>query len=131
MTRISQLQGPITYTFNVPAEGTAGSADVWSLWVAPFDCVVKSVTLVPDAAVTANGSDYFTLTLKNGSTAVASRAWSATNSVANTKENMTLSGTAANLNVASGDTLVLDRAKTGSTGLASPRFAVVLTVQIR
>lgn len=131
MTRISQLQGPHVLTFSVPAEATAGNADTWSLGVLPFDATVTKVEIVPDAAVTANGTDYFSLALKNGSTSIATRAWSATNSVANTKESMTLSSTAADLNVSAGSVLTLARTKTGSTGLASPRFAVVVTVQIR
>lgn len=129
MTRISQLQGPHVLTFSVPAESTLLADDTWSLGVVPFNATVTKVEVVPDAAITA-GANSFSLTVKNGSTSVASRNWTATDSVANTKESMTLSSTAADLNVSAGDVLTLARVHNAS-GLASPRFAVVVTVQIR
>ena len=113
-----------------PAEGTAGTTDVWSLGILPSNCTVTSVKLIPDAAITANGTNYCTFTLKNGTTAVASRSWAATNSVANTIESMTLDTTLANRDLAAGDQLKLDRAVAG-TGLASPRCALVVTVKVR
>jgi hypothetical protein len=129
VTRMSQLSGPITLTYTVPA-ATITAVPVWSLGMVPFNCVVTGVKLVPDDAVTANASHNFIFTLKNGSTAVASRTWAATNSVALTAEAMTLSATLANRNLSEGDTLSLDRSITGN-GLASGRFSVVVTVQVR
>jgi hypothetical protein len=130
VTRLSQLQGPLTYAFHIPAQATAGTEDVWSVFVAPFDCVVTGATWVPNAAVTADGTNYVTLQVKNGATVVASRAYSATNSVANTKEAMTLAATTTDRNIDSGDTVDVKRAKTG-TGLATPTGVIVLTVQVR
>lgn len=90
----------------------------------PFKGTVSKVTFVPSAAITANGSNFSTITVQNkgtnglaGSTAVASRVWSAVNSVQSVEELLTLSGTAANLEVAAGDVLQFVQTHTG-TGLA-------------
>lgn len=129
MTKVNQLQGPHTYTFAVPSS-LITATDEYSLGVVPDNCTVTSVKLVPDAAITANASHNLIWTLNNGTTAVASRTWAATNSVAATAESMTLSATLANRNLAAGDTLRLVRSITGN-GLASPRMAVVVTVKLR
>ncbi len=129
MTRMSQIQGPISYMFTVPS-ALITAVPVWSLGIVPDNCVVTGVKLIPDDAATANASHNFIFTLKNGATAVASRTWAATNSVALTAEAMTLSATLANRNLTAGDQLTLDRSITGN-GLASGRFSVVVTVQVR
>lgn len=129
MTRLSQIQGPISYTYTVPA-ATILATPTWALGSVPDNCVVTAVKLIPDDAVTANASHNFIFTLKNGSTSVASRTWAATDSVAVTGEAMTLSATLANRNLVAGDTLTLARSVTGN-GLASGRFTVVVTVQVR
>jgi len=130
VTRLSQLQGPHTYVFHVPAQATAATEDVWSVFVAPFDCVVTGATWVPNAAVTANASHNVALQVKNGSTVVASRSYAATNSVANTKEAMTLAAAVADRYLDAGDTVDVKRAATGN-GLATPTGVIVLTVQVR
>lgn len=92
---------------------------------------VVSLQLVPRAAVTANGTNFATVTLQNkgplgsGSTAMASRTWSATNSVAGTKESGTLNGTPANLEFVQGDQLIYVHSSAG-TGLALPATAVIV-----
>ncbi len=136
MTQLSEIAGDFTARVVLEAQGTAGNTDSWVVLLADSNITITSVTIVPRAAITANGTNYFTLTLVNkgaanaGSTAVATRAWSATNSVANTAETMTLSSTAADLNVASGDVLSIDRTVAAS-GLASPRFLVVVKYKLR
>ncbi len=129
MTRLSQMQGPMTYQLSVPS-GTILETALYGLWIAPHNCTITSVKLVPDAAITANASHFLAFTLKNGATSVATRSWAATNSVAATAESMTLSATLANRNLTAGDTITLDRAVTGN-GLASPRMGMVITVQVR
>lgn len=130
MTRISQLQGPHKVPVTFPASASASSTEDVSVWVAPFNCVVTGVELVPDAAVTANATNFATLSVKVGSTVAASRSWAATNSVAYTKENATLSATLANRNLTAGDVVRLARTVDAS-GVATPRMTVVLSVQIR
>lgn len=131
MARLSQLQGPHTYTFVVPAEATAANDDTWSVWIAPFDCTVVGVDLVPDANITANGTNYFTLDVQVGSTSAAQRSWAATNSTALTKESATLNTTTANRNFSKGDVVKLVRTHQGASGLASPRMTLQLSVQVR
>jgi hypothetical protein len=97
-----------------------------------FDGRIIKVEFVPSAAITANGTNFSTLTLQNkgglktGTTAVASRAWSSVNSVAATKEAFALSGTAANLEVKAGDRLDLVQTH-GGTGLAIPTGSLLVT----
>lgn len=80
--------------------------------------LVESAVLTPDAAQTANGTNYATYTLRNETQSldVASRSYAATNSVAGTAETLTPT---AGLNsvVNGGDTLSWAKADSG-TGLA-------------
>jgi hypothetical protein len=100
------------------------------------DARLLKAEIVPRAAVTANGTNFATITVQNkgtlgsGTTAMASRTWSATNSVAGTKELMTLNGTAANLEVKAGDVVQVVHTSAAS-GLALPAIAVLLTFLAR
>ena len=102
----------------------------------PRDGHVVSLQLVPRAAITANATNFATVTLQNkgplgsGSTAMASRAWSATNSVTGTKEAGTLNGTPANLEFKAGDQLIYVHSSAAS-GLALPATAVIVGWQPR
>lgn len=130
MSAESERSDPIFTVVEAPG---VAAADTSTVVVAnmPRDGHVVSLQLVPRAAITANGTNFATATLQNkgpqgsGSTAMASRAWSATNSVAGTKESGTLSGTAANLEFKQGDQLVYVHSSAG-TGLALPATAVVV-----
>jgi len=109
------------------------AADTSTVIVAnmPRDGRVVSLQLVPRAAITANATNFATVTLQNkgplgsGSTAMASRTWSATNSVAGTKEAGTLNGTPANLEFKQGDQLIYVHSS-AAAGLALPATAVVV-----
>lgn len=137
MSSIRELSDGFPIVFELPAQGTAGDTST-TQFTQPVlvDGVVTKVELVPRAAITANGTNFATYTLQNkgalasGTTAVASRAWSATNSVAGTKELATLNATAANREVKAGDTLQLVRS-VGGTGLATPAMSVIVTIQPR
>ncbi|OHV46608.1 hypothetical protein BBK14_01810 [Parafrankia soli] len=118
---LREMSGVHVRTFFVPGQATAGTEDDWTLWVPEFDIQVTAVKWVPNAAVTADGTNYFILQLLNAAAVVASRSYVATNSVALTPETMTLSGTAANLLVDAGDVLAAHKETTGlGTGLAMP-----------
>jgi hypothetical protein len=136
MTTLSEISGDHATRLFVPGQGTAGTVDDWVVMVADQNITVTGVTIVPNAAITANGTNFFDLTLVNkggaagGSTSVATRSWAATNSAAFVAEAMTLSGTAANLNVAAGDVLDLARTVTAS-GLAMPDMLVVVKFKLR
>jgi hypothetical protein len=97
--------------------------------VMPVKGTIVKVTYIPSAAVTANATNFRTLTIRNkgtnglaGTTAVASRSWAATNSVLSTPEPFTLSGTPANLLVQAGDVLDLNQTA-AAAGLIIPAGA--------
>jgi hypothetical protein len=119
-----------TAAFGATADATVTGPNVHA------DGRIVKVEFVPSAAITANGTNFSTLTLQNkgglksGTTAVASRAWSATNSVAATKEAFALSGTPANLEVKAGDRLDLVQTH-GGTGLAIPTGTLLITYLAR
>lgn len=107
-----------------------------SAMVVPYSGTVTRVDYIPSAGITANGTNFQTLNVRNGTssgagtTVVASRAWSATNSSANTAEQATLSGTAANLEVKAGDILHVVSSVSG-TGVALPAATVVVHIRPR
>lgn len=131
----SELAGTRQITAYVPSQATAGTDDNWPVWQALNKCTIVSVTFVPSAAITADGTNFSTYTLTrytagaSGAT-VATRAWSATNSVAETPEAMTLSGTAANLLLAADDTLSVVKTH-GGTGLTIPDGLLVVRYKLR
>lgn len=97
----------------------------------PRDGRLVSLQLVPRAAITFNGTNFATITVQNkgplgsGSTAMASRTWSAVSSVAGTKELGVNNGTPANLEFKQGDILQVVHSTAGS-GLALPAIAVII-----
>lgn len=118
---------------DVPGQTTPATADEFIVFAAPFRGRVVRVVWVPEAAITANGSNYFTLRVRNrgaagsGNTNVASRSYATTNSVAFVAETATLDATASNLAFAAGDVLTVEKVNTG-TGLAMPAGVVILSV---
>lgn len=132
----SEIRGDRILLVAVPGQPTAGTADDFVGFVAPFNMKIIGVKWIPAAAIAANGTNYFTMNLRNrgaagaGATAIATRSYVATNSTANVAEAMTLSGTAADLNVAAGDVITVDKVNTG-TGLAMPDGVVQVTYQAR
>jgi hypothetical protein len=103
--------------------------------VVPIKGTLVQVQFIPSAGITANGTNFTTLTVQNkgtnglsGTTAMASRVWSAGNSTASTPENFTLSGTAANLEVQAGDVLQIVQTH-GGTGLIIPAGSFVFYIR--
>jgi len=134
--QLADLAGDHVLTIPVLGQATAGTADEWSGPPCPFRARITAVEWVPSAAVTADGTNYATLGLRNrgtagaGSVLPATRAYSSVNSVAFVTESMTLSGTSANLDLADGDVLTVQKVNTG-TGLAIPDGIVRVYVQVR
>lgn len=134
--QFSEISGEFIVRYFVPGQATAGTVDDWVLFVCDANITLTACKLTPNAAITANGTNYFDLAVLNkgaaagGSTSMATRSWAATNSVAFVAESMTLSGTAANLNAATGDVLDLARTVTAS-GLAMPDMHVELRYKLR
>lgn len=130
--QLKELAGDWTFLAFTPGQGTAGTEDDWVAIVAPYNLTITGIKWIPNAAITANATNYFDLQILNGATVVASRSYAATNSVALTAEAMTLSATAANLLVAAGDVLVIHKETTaGGSGLAMPDGLVQISATIR
>lgn len=119
---------------DVPGNATAGTPDEFVVFAAPFAGRVVRVQWVPEAAITANGTNFFTLRIRNrgpapgtGNVEVATRSYAATNSVAFVSENATLHATATNLKFAFGDVITVEKVVTAS-GLAMPPGVVIVSV---
>jgi hypothetical protein len=119
---------------NVPAVSTAGNTDDTVLGQAPFDATVTAVQYVPEAAITGAATNHRRFDLVNkgqagsGSTVVATLAMdNGVNATANDERTISLSGTAANLIVAAGDTLQWRSVAVG-TGIADPGGVVRVTL---
>jgi hypothetical protein len=122
---------------NVPPVSTAGATDDTVVGVAPFDCTVTAVEYVPEAAITGAATNHRTFHLVNkgqagsGSTSVATLAFdNGVNATANNERAITLSGTAANLDLAEGDTLQWRSVAVG-TGITDPGGLVRISVARR
>lgn len=136
MPTVTELRGDQYYTAPVPptAAGTAIEVPIVRL---PFNAKITSLVWVPSAAITANGTNYFTLTPRNRGAAGAgaaipatARSYASVNSAALTPEALVLSGTAADLLAVAGDVLTASFTHTGS-GLAIPAGLVQVSLQVR
>lgn len=135
MSSWKELTDGVPYSYELAAQGTAGDTGttVIGSFAAPFDGTIVRVEIVPRAGITANATNFAAYTVQNkgptgaGTTAVASRSWAATNSVAGTKEQATLNVTPANREVKAGDQLQLVRS-VGGTGLATPAVSWIITI---
>ena len=132
--QLKELSGDLVFTASVPptAAGTAIELPVLSL---PFALTITEAKWIPGAAITANGTNFFTLTIRNrqsgaGVVAPATRSYASGNSVATTPENLTLSGTATDLQAAANDVLTAHFTHSGS-GLAIPAGLVQVKVRLR
>lgn len=101
---------------------SATTSDEYPGVIVPEDATIVGVTWTPLANVTANGTNYTTVGVRNrgaaaaGTDIIATRSYIATDSVAFTPEAMTL-GAASVLDVDAGDLLTIRRVHTAS-GLA-------------
>jgi hypothetical protein len=120
----------------VPAQGTAGTAQSFVLGRAPFAGTVRDAIVLPNAAVTANATNFRTLQVINkgqagaGSTVVASLPLDTPTTddlAAFDEKSLPLSGTAANLAVAAGDILACVETTTG-TGLAHGGYKALVEI---
>lgn len=132
--QFAELGGSLQVVAYVPSQATLGTDDNWPVWQAPLKCKILSATFVPSAAITANATHYSIYTLTRytagaSGTSVATRSWAATDSVAETPEAMTLSGTAANLLLAADDTLSMVKTHAGN-GLVIPDGVLVIRYQL-
>lgn len=135
MPTFSEIRGDHTLVLPVAGQATAGTVDEFVGAIVPFNAKITAVKWIPKAAITADGTNYFTMNLRNrvagaGTALAATRSYAATNSVALTPEAMTVSGTEANTLVAAGDLLTVEKLVAG-TGLAMPPGVVQVTLRVR
>ncbi|MFF0277453.1 hypothetical protein [Streptomyces sp. NPDC004330] len=124
-----------TVEADVPAVSTAGNDDDTIVCQAPFDCTVTAVEYVPEAGITGAATNHRTFSLVNkgqagsGTTTVASLAFDSgsVTATANNERAIALSGTAANLKLAAGDTLLWRSVHIG-TGITDPGGLVRVTI---
>lgn len=135
--QFKELRGDLVVAVPVAGQATPGTEDEFDLFVAPFDLQVVRAQWLPAADVTADPTNFFTLELRNrggdgtGTAVPASRAYSSGDSSAHVAVDMTLSGTAADLQVAAGDVLTARKSTAGGgTGLAMPDGVVQLHYRI-
>lgn len=118
----------------VPAVA-AGADDTTTVAIAPFDGTVTAVTYVADTAITGQDTNTRTLSLINkgaagsGTTTVATKTFSSgVNASAFDETAITLTATAADLEVSEGDVLAFKSLHVAS-GLADPGGTVYVTIQ--
>lgn len=119
---------------DVPAVGTAGNDQSTIVCQAPFAGTVTAVEYVPASGITGAATNNRTVSLVNkgaagsGTTSVASLVFdNGVNATANNEKAITLSGTAANLEVAQGDTLLWSSVHNAS-GITDPGGLVRVTI---
>lgn len=133
--QFKELSGDLAFEFFVPGVA-AGTAIEWPQFVMPWNATITSLVWVPGANVTANGTNFATISVRNrgaagsGSVVPATRVYSATNSTAQVSETLTLSATATDLQPAAGDVLTISVAHSG-TGLLIPAGLVQVAVRLR
>lgn len=132
MPGIIDLPNDIIVTVETPAFAAAGEFPIYR---AQANGVVVAAFWVPSAAVTANGTNYATLGVRNRTTGAgtalpATRSYATTNSVAFVAESMTLDPTLANTQFAAGDVLTVQAVESGS-GLTIPAGYIDLHVRWR
>lgn len=135
MPQLRELRGDLVYAAAIPptAAGTAVEVPIVEL---PFPALVTEVRWIPGAAMTANGTNFCTLNVRNRQTGAGTivpagpRSWASVNSVSTTPEILTLSSTATDLQLASGDVVTAHFTHTAS-GLAIPAGLVQVKLRSR
>jgi hypothetical protein len=120
----------------VPAQGTAGTVQDFVIGEAPYAGTVTEVTIIPEAAVTANATNYRTFRVVNkgqagsGTTVVASFATDTVTTddlAAFDEKALTLSAVEGATTVAEGDVLVADETITAA-GVAHGGYTIQVTI---
>jgi hypothetical protein len=116
-----------------PAQATAGTTENFDMGEAQFDGTVTEVSIIPNAALTADNTNNRVFTLQNrgsagsGTTAMASLTTNVAGGswVAHDEILMTLDPTAANRNFSASDVLAIVETVNG-TGVAHPAMEVTV-----
>jgi hypothetical protein len=115
------------------AMATAATADEWCVFRAPGPVTIKKLSIAWNASITGAATDNFAVAAQNkgtagtGTTAVSDTKTytSGVNATAFLPDDLTLSTTAANLELAANEVLSIKRTVNG-TGLASPDGLVLI-----
>lgn len=114
------MSGPSHMFLSLQCDSVAaGTDEEWYVGI-PDDGTwrIVEVHVVPQTARTANATDYFTLTIKKGSTTLATRALSASNMVAGTPEELTITESGTNNEFTKTAPIQVHKDDTGTAGLA-------------
>lgn len=137
MPGLADLPGTHRLHIDVAGQATAGTVDEFAGIVVPFNCKVVGAYYTPKSVVTGAATNYFTGTVRNRGAAGAGTAQPASlafsngvNAPAFQATALTLSATAADLNLSAGDVLTVEKLVTG-TGLAMPAGRVTVDVRVR
>lgn len=128
-TNVDNFVGKRRYRLSFMADATAGDTANLNFEVLDEQVLITSVKILPDANLTANGTNYKTFTLKyddgagGSATSIASVDTSAVSWVAN--QPVALAITAANALVASGKQLRMEITKAAS-GVATPNMTFLI-----
>jgi hypothetical protein len=121
----------------VAGQATAGTADEWVVGRVPFRAKITKVTFTPVADITGAATNHFSAQLRNrkadaaGTVDAATLAFDDTiNATAFVPKTITLSTTAADLEVAEGQILTFEKVVVG-TGMACPEGLVTVHLQAR
>jgi len=132
---LQDTRGDIYAQIHVPFMTAATGNAAGGGWKAPCKLQIQSATLTWAAAITGTATNFFTVSFFNRTTGAGTVAWataiaysSGTNATKATPITLTLSSTAADLVVASGDLLAVELSST-LTGLQVP--GGVCTVVVR
>ncbi len=122
-------------TMRVPGQATAGTDSAWNIGEVPYDATVTAVSYTPDSTITGHASNNRTFSVINkgtdgtGTTSIATKTTTA-DVTGDDESALTLSGTAANLNVSTGQILEFN-SDANSSGVADPGGLVQVTLARR
>lgn len=134
--KLKDIPGDHFVSSQADGHATAGTANEVVVGRVPFRAVVTGVWWAPNAAVTGAATNHFTGRLRNrvsgaGDVTVASKTYdNAVNATAFDDNALTLTATAADLNVEEGDVLTWQKVIVG-TGLAMPDGQIVVAIKRR
>lgn len=137
MPGLKDIPGPHRFAIRQDPMTGATADDETTIFVAPGNMTILAVNYVPDAAITANATNYTTVNIVDRGAVdgqdqvIATRSFAATaDSALEVDATLALSGTPANLQINAGDVITVQRAHSG-TGLALPGALVEVLAEYR
>jgi hypothetical protein len=129
---MKQLYGTQYIDVRSPASTGASGDKKYSVFHVPWNITIEEVGYFADAAITGTNTNYVNVKVLNGgsdatgTTVIANKAFTASvNATANAETNLTLSSTAANLNLSTNDIMIYFADQNGS-GMDLPAGALFI-----